>query len=413
MLRSILGLILAAVLSCGLSAQANRQLYLVTGYTTRDGPLTVSSNLFKVDSTRHTFEYVQELAAEKEGSFSTTVDHDRRVVAVVSGSNQAVVFSMDGPSVLLRYPISYKGFITLTSFFDAPGGGATLALETLSNDGQRLSGVDLSPLNPTATQHDLDWKAYQNFRTEGYWNPGDAKRYGGALQFWIKDGKALSRQTTSLSKRESVDVEVAIPLPKEAVSQTDNQSWGVLVNNDEITVLMRLFALTLDPTETKGKTRFYIYDKKSQSWHNEDFENGNSIRGFGTWVVVCEEESNVVVVNGTAQPNPSAKESPGRDLRQRVLNPQDRRLDQATIDNLFSNYFPGIIHVYDVRSGKRYRIETGQGDSEVLLVDGTTIYYRVNDTLYRAEIGTSSITNPVEIVRNENVQLAHWAFLGP
>jgi hypothetical protein len=356
---------------------------------------------------------VQELADEKEGSLSTTVDHDRRLVAVVSGSNQAAVFSMDAPSTILRYPLSFKGFLDLASFFDLPDGGATLTLETLSSDGQRLSGVDLSPLDPAATQHDLDWKNYQAFRTDGYWNPGDKKRYGGAAELRIREGKAFAMQVTSLTEKRVEEFEMAIPLPKEAVSQTDDQRWGILVNNDDITVLMRLFARTLDPTEVKGKTRFYIYDKKSKVWHNEDFENGNSARGFGSWVVVCEEESNDLVVNGTAQLNPDAKESPGRLLRLRVLNPQDRPRDQGTVDSLFRNYFPGIIHVYDVRSGKRYRIDTGQGDSEVLLVDGTTIYYRVNDTLYRAEIGTSSITNPVEIARNENVQLAHWAFLGP
>lgn len=47
----------------------------------------------------------------------------------------------------------------------------------------------------------------------------------------------------------------------------------------------------------------------------------------------------------------------------------------------------------------------------MVLVDGTSIYYRVNDTLYRAEIGRSTIQNSVEIVRDENIQLAHWAFL--
>jgi hypothetical protein len=118
-----------------------------------------------------------------------------------------------------------------------------------------------------------------------------------------------------------------------------------------------------------------------------------------------------VVVNGTAQPKPIVKESPGKAERQQILDPEDWYRDQAPIDSLFENYFPGIIHLYDVRSGRRYRIDTGQGDSEVLLVDGNTIYYRVNDKLFRADIGPSAIQNPVQIVRNPNVQFAHWAFL--
>lgn len=61
----------------------------------------------------------------------------------------------------------------------------------------------------------------------------------------------------------------------------------------------------------------------------------------------------------------------------------------------------------------RYQIKTGEGDSEVLLVDGDEVYYRVNQTLYRATLGTSRVEHPTQILSDETVQLSHWAFIGP
>ena len=113
-------LIGALVLSFVLHAQNNRQLYLVTGYTTRNGPQKVASNLFRVDPIGHSVDLVSELIAAKVGSLSTNVDHERRVVALVSGSNEAVAFSMDDPGVTRRFPIPHEGFQTLASFVDVP-----------------------------------------------------------------------------------------------------------------------------------------------------------------------------------------------------------------------------------------------------------------------------------------------------
>ena len=51
--------------------------------------------------------------------------------------------------------------------------------------------------------------------------------------------------------------------------------------------------------------------------------------------------------------------------------------------------------------------KTGQGDSEVLLVGGDDVYYRVNDTLYKVKIGTTAIENPIKMTTSADVQLAH------
>jgi len=401
-------LIGALVLSFVLQAQTNRQLYLVTSYTTRNGPQKVASNLFRVDPIGHSLDLVAELIDAKVGNLSTNVDHERRIVALMSGSNEAVAFSMDDPGVTRRFPIPHEGFQTLASFVDVPRSGVALAIETLTSSGkQSLIGIHLAPLDPAARPRELAWESYQSVRTEGWWSPGEEKRYGGAIELRVRNGKAFSNQSISFSDKRINEVELAVPIPNEAASQTVGQSWGILLNNDEIFVLLHLFN-----AGTSGKITLYIFDKKTQIWHTENFDGElSSFRGFGSWIAVNQAEANDVVVNGVSQPKPVAKESPGKAERQQILDPEDWYREQMSIDSLFGNYFPGIFHLYDVRSGRRYRIDTGQGDSEVLLVDGNTIYYRINDTLYRAEIGPSAIQNPVQIARNPNVQFTHWAFL--
>jgi hypothetical protein len=403
-------LILTLVLSFVLEAQNNRQLYLVTGYTTRNGPQKVASNLFKVDPIGHALNLVAELVDGKTGSLSTNVDHERRVIAVMSGVNEAVAFSMDAPDATRRFPIPHDGFQTLASFIDVPRGGVALALQTLTSSGKEsLIGLNLAPLDPAARPRELAWDSYKTIRTEGWWSPGDQN---GAIELWIRNGKAFSKQSVSFSDKLINEVELAVPIPKGSASEIDGRSWRIFINNDEIFVLFRLFDPPSGPAGTIGKMTLYIYDKKTRNWRTEAFDGElSSFRGFGSWIAVNQAEANYVVVNGTAQPKPVVKESPGKAERQQILDPEDWYRDQAPIDSLFENYFPGIIHLYDVRSGRRYRIDTGQGDSEVLLVDGNTIYYRVNDKLFRADIGPSAIQNPVQIVRNPNVQFAHWAFL--
>jgi hypothetical protein len=77
--------------------------------------------------------------------------------------------------------------------------------------------------------------------------------------------------------------------------------------------------------------------------------------------------------------------------------------------------FPGELYLYNIQSHRKYTIKTGQGDSEILLVDGDTVYYRVrvNDTLYKARLGATAVDDPVKMATGSDVQLAHWAFLGP
>lgn len=168
-------------------------------------------------------------------------------------------------------------------------------------------------------------------------------------------------------------------------------------------------------TEPESQT-FEIYDKKAKTWHSARLDAWPSVRGFGPWVASAGFSQKRAFNAPMPLDLKNEAESPGKEYRKRVLNPGARERDQFTIDDLFQRspfQFTGSLDLYNIRSRQKYSLQTGQGDSEILLVDGNTVYYRVNDTLYRAAIGQTALGSPVKIVTDPSVQLAHWAFFGP
>jgi len=161
---------------------------------------------------------------------------------------------------------------------------------------------------------------------------------------------------------------------------------------------------------------FQIYDRKLGTWQSLNLDAGPSVRGFGPWIAtgsfVRKRDIALAIHQADIKHEP---ESPGAESRKVILNPKARERDQFSLDRLFQEVpwqFTGDLRLYNIRSKQSYRIRTDQGDSEVLLVDGNTVYYRVNDTLYKAIIGQPPELNGTRLLSSPDVQLAHWAFLG-
>jgi hypothetical protein len=244
-------------------------------------------------------------------------------------------------------------------------------------------------------------------RSEGWWAPGDDT--GSNLVFKVEGGRAITRFP-------GAPVDLGIPIPRRFETETD-ATFILDIRNDDVIVVDRLNERGSGAPGIVGRTHLSIYDRKSGSWHDVVFDGGGaSIRAFGRWLLVNEATVTMDISKGVAERKGDEKKSPGEAFRQRVLNPQDRPQDQITIDGIFSQSsfaFPGTIHLYDTRSKMKYTISTGQGDTEVLLIEGNVVYYRVNDSLFRARIGSAQIENVTQILKDDDVQLAHWAFLAP
>lgn len=410
LLKIMIIAILAGAICMSSPLQDSRALYLVQGLAART-TFNVGSAVYRVDPSSRTVVPVSSLVDPNAGIDFLLADHERRVV--VAGTpfgrpEKVVILNMDAPQSPRVVPISVDGVVE-ASIFGRPDGSVHVALEIFRDGVSSLKGVDLLSAGAGTAAVDLPWTNYRYQRSEGWWSPGDES----SREFILhpKDGGATVW-------RGGVQVDTGIDLPKN-VSADEDKRLSVAVNNDAIIVVERRKERGEGKDGPAGKARLSIYDKKSQRWRNEDFAGvggATSIRAFGPWVIVNEGEarrdlSGSVTVNNNDR---NLKVSAGSASRQKPVNPGSP--DAIPVDYLFQAspvYFRGTIHLFDAQSGERYRIDTGQGDTEVLLVDGTTVYYRVNDVLYRAQIAKGKPNlQGVEFAKDDNIQLAHWAFLG-
>ena len=60
-----------------------------------------------------------------------------------------------------------------------------------------------------------------------------------------------------------------------------------------------------------------------------------------------------------------------------------------------------------MENGQSYTIVTNQGDSEVLLTEKNTVYYRVNDSLYQVSIDGKVLGSPRLVAKSDMLRDAH------
>lgn len=80
----------------------------------------------------------------------------------------------------------------------------------------------------------------------------------------------------------------------------------------------------------------------------------------------------------------------------------------------FGYEYPGILVVYDAMDGRQWKIDTGHSDSEILLIRGDQLYYRIHTKLIRAKLEMSGVVKTEQVIddRSEIAEM-HWAFFGP
>jgi hypothetical protein len=398
--------IITAILLLGLVAPAasspdgpaQEYLYLLSGTAANGANLPVT--LYRLPARQSgDIEVVSRVA---DGMDCVLSDYERRRLVVASPALAPTdfhVIDMDAPSHAAAVRIPYRAEDQLpvgTYLLDLPQQGETIAVELA----QRWKKEDQIPPHlvgnplgsPGSSPRDLPLDDMGYVRTSGF--------VGGALPFpqnwvWMR-GDPLRVVSAGAARGP------ATPHPA-YLKDTESRDYLLVANNDSVTVLQ-------GPPGTLD-----VLSKGSKEWRRVALPFLRSrVRAFGPWVAAIEAvlpaggpSGSEVVADRAAKA--SAEASPGTIKRQ-----AEEIGGKMTVDDLFRqqpDVFPGELLIYSTISGAMFRISTGGGDSEVLLVTDQAVYYRVDDQLFRSDLNAGGPGKPQMLASGEAIIQAHWAFL--
>jgi hypothetical protein len=144
-----------------------------------------------------------------------------------------------------------------------------------------------------------------------------------------------------------------------------------------------------------------LFRKSDKTWHTFPIHPNvaPNVRGFGRYIATMD-------VLGSESPG---SKSAGTE---RWRSGPSRMGPDLTASIMMSGrVYPGKLYLYDVDTERVFPIVTGDGDSEVLLVDNNTVYYRSSDRLFSAPIENDHVGPPQLLVSDDVIRDAHWAFI--
>lgn len=275
-----------------------------------------------------------------------------------------------------------------TRLLQLPNAGRILSLYFYCDSEKSAYPVGLSLVD--GGREELSFEEYRHVIAAGFSAPGLS--FPDILRVNIdQEGRMLLGTPAG-----SVDLGFRLPHP---VLQTAALT-ALTVRNDSVLAVFDPASGTPDGGEADPQEgyRYLLRRPEDQTWRTATFP-GWSIREMGSWVVGYRREP------ARGIPSPGYEDRP-KDATQ-TGTPFDWRVSPENA------YLPGILFIYHTGRDQLYQWETGQGDSEVLLVEGDAVYYRVNRSIFRARIGARRLEDQTLLVEDDVVPDIHWAFFGP
>lgn len=397
-----------------LAAQAGgpQRLYFLSATYPVASNGTLPANLYRADAQGGPPQFVRSVA---KGADTVLADYDRRKLVVASPGEVPDTFSvvdMSAPanvhSVSIRYNSKQLAPYTIY-LLDRRQEGLWVAMRL--GDSSTMPPTPLTGLTAASLESNgADGRTLPVIALEDVRFSGVA---GGALTSqhtlaWVR-GDPLHIPLVGDPAGSDLQIPQATYLKAGADASA---TYELLAANDSVVLL----TLSI-PGPVAGDT-IHVYDRSSRSWRPVTLPFPvSAIRAFGPWVAAISTMPRGGPDYGKGRTEFNSAEfaamraSPGQDKR--LAEKLDRR---STIDDRFnesSAYYPGDLIVLNTRSNQRYTIHTGEGDSEVLLANNESVYYRVNDAIFRTDISRASLGAPIKIAEGAEVPQAHWAFLGP
>jgi hypothetical protein len=348
-------------------------------------------------------------------------DYDRRIIVVASPKtlpSRVSIISMDQPAAVvvkaLGTATKYDRFSPSTACLIEPSVGGLFIAQVLIRTLVEASPAHpipemeqqlvATPLSSDGELQTLPENEKVRCRTSGYF--GTAWDHPPYLPLAVRPNEDLSVYHNGRR------LPVGLQAPPTAKQSLDG---ALEVKTDAATVFTSQEERVFDPAGL-GTSVHHIYSNSAKHWNSLKVPGSDSsVRAFGKWLafVVAERQAWAVPnATGIARYDPASERF--------SLGPAGRLLNklpghpEASVNDFFGasdKWFPGTLLCYSLETGRLYKLETGQGDSEILLIDGSDIYYRVNTSVFKGKIGAYQIEPGARIAEDPAIGNAHWAFL--
>jgi hypothetical protein len=337
------------------------------------------------------------------------ISYDWRKVVIVAAlaNDYAVVLDFDEAKVTKACKLPKESEFGLVGQWlaDVPGRGRVLELWGAITTGPPYSLIKSMSLDALVPCEDsfIDVQPLDLTRIV-------AHGFAGAANVVPSDGTFGEITQAGIMTRHlmNTDISFGFEIPSQFRQPPPNNRAAIIINDSHALVV----------SIGEGATyRALVLRKADKAWRV--VPKCCFLAGFGQFIAITEvltkeADSKAGVTSqtdqaGNVQPlTESAGRSEWRSIESRygpdMVTRFERSLARGTI-------YPGRLDVYNIDTEKLFTITTNQGDSEILLIEDGTVYYRVSDRLYRVPITDSGFGAATLIATDEAIRDAHWAFI--
>jgi hypothetical protein len=371
------------------------QIYFITGSPTPKHNQSFGSSLFQVGE-EGSVRLVQKLVDETDGTDWISISYDvRKAVLATRGSREKiVVVDLDTATIskICPTPLVYNMSVIRQHIGDIPGHGPHY-LQYLVGDNNNTLFRGMSLSSNTSCEESFSIRPYEDGRFITIHGKTGIADIGGFDWQYVRITQD-ERLNFFLAKQ--IPMEYRIPgdlikgIHPTAMMVNNRVVFAVLASDvDRATREVRRLQL-ISCLKISGRCQPVPVPKDSPLW----------ARGFEHYIAMAEAHSR--------KSGPDVEKSAGASEWRKFDGPMGPSIESRMKD--FEYLFPGRLHLFNAESGQLYTITTNQGDSEILLVENGSVYYRASDRLYKAQITPGGITGTRLLVQTDAMRDAHWAF---